>query len=336
MARIARTFAVMACAVSIGAGAISGAYANDARAVLASASVAAVSRTAAENESAAQSDAGSLLSELPLPSGATQSAIEPAEDDSLLAHPGVGPPATPNVVDDHAWWLVPGAPAEVLAYIREHLPAGATRALTSGGLKGPNVPDNEAEVFAWPPIADVLGIRWLVVHVVQLPDGSTGLRADAQVVWLTPRPVSETIPRGARVLRISVHSSIAANLPRQRPLRFTAIGKIEKVVALLNALPVVQPGLRSCPADFGVRVGLAFYTSHVKTPLAVAEVDPQGCGGVQLTIGATQQPALEGGSELIEKIDRVLGVRLDIRRARHSSEPSCSTLQVCTTRVNFP
>jgi len=134
MARVARTLALLACAVPIGAGAISDTDANDARAVLASASGAAVSRTAAENESAAQSDARSLLSELQLPLGATQSAIEPAGDDSLLAHPGVGPPATPNVVDDHAWWIVPSAPAQVLAYIREHLPAGATRTLTSRGL----------------------------------------------------------------------------------------------------------------------------------------------------------------------------------------------------------
>jgi hypothetical protein len=332
MARIARTLGVLACAVSIGAGAISGAYANDARTVLASASEAAVSRTAAENESAAQSDAGSLLSELPLPSGATESAIEPAEDDSLLAHPGVGPPATPNVVDDHAWWLVPGAPAEVLAYIREHLPTGATRALTSGGLEGPNVPKNEAEAFAWPPIADVSAMRWLVVHVVQLPDGSTGLRADAQVVWLTPHPVPETIPPDSHLLRISVHGSLKDEQPTQRPLSVTSVKKINAIVALLNALPAAQPGLRGCPADFGIGVRLAFYARRGVAPLALAEVDPQGCGGVQLTIGGTQQPGLEGGSSLIQQINHVLGVKLDTIPAYHSSEPSCAMLRVCTTR----
>ena len=327
----------MVCAVSIGAGAISVADANDARAVLASASEAAVARTTAENESAAQSDAGSLLSELPLPSDATQSAIEPAEDDSLLAHPGVGPPATPNVVDDHSWWLVPGAPTEVLAYIREHLPAGATRTLTSGGLKGPNVPYNEAEVFAWPPIADVLATRWLVVQVVQLPDGSTGLRVDAQVVWVTPRPASETIPPGSRILRISVHGSLKGEQPRQRPLLITSAKKIDEVVALLNALPVAQPGVRKCPADFGIRVRLAFYTHHGTVPLTFAEIDPEGCGGVGLTIRGTQQPGLEGGSELIEQIDHVLGVKIATTPAHRSSEPpSCAMSRVCTTWVNFP
>jgi len=302
--------------VSIGAGAISDAYANDARAVSTSASGAAVSRTAAENESAAQSDARSLLSELPLPSGATQSAIEPAGDDSLLAQPGAGPPATPNVVDDHAWWLVPGAPAEVLAYIREHLPAGATRALTSRGLTGTNVPDNETEAFAWPPIADVSAMRWLVVQVVRLPDGSTGLRADAQVVWITPRPGTETIPPGSHLLRISVHGSLKDERPTQRPLSVTSVTKIDAIIALLDALPAAQPGVRNCPADFGVSVRLAFYAGHGRRPLALAEVDPQGCGGVQLTIGGTQQPALEGGSELAQKIDHVLGVKLHTRPAR--------------------
>lgn len=336
MARVARTLALLACAVSIGAGAISDTDADDARAVLASASGAAVSRAAAENESAAQFDAGSLLSELPLPLGATQSAIEPAGDDSLLAQPGAGPPATPNVVDDHAWWLVPGAPAQVLAYIREHLPAGATRALTSRGLTGTNVPDNEAEAFAWPPIADVSAMRWLVVEVVQLPDGSTGLRADAQVVWLTPRPVSETIPPGSRLLRISVNGSLKEEQPKQRPLVVTTARKIRAIVALLDALPAAQPGVRSCPADFGIRVRLAFYAGHGRRPLVLAVVDPHGCGGVQLTIGGTQQPALQGGGELIGRIDHVLGVKLHTRPVRHPNQTTYAMHARLQQQVSFP
>ncbi len=227
-------------------------------------------------------------------------------------------------MDNHEWWLVPGVPAQVLAYIREHLPAGATRALTSGGLNGPNVPDNEAEAFAWSPIADVLAMRWLVVHVVQLPDGTTGLRADAQVVWLTPRPALETIPPGSHFLRISVHGSLKNGQPTQRPLSVTSVKKINAIVALLNALPAAQPGLRSCPVDRGIRIRPAFYARRGVAPLAVASIDPEGCGGIALTIDGTQQSGLEGGSSLIQQIDHVLGVKLGANPAHQSSEPSCA------------
>ncbi len=124
---------------------------------------------------------------------------------------------------------------------------------------------------------------------------------------------SETIPTGARILRISVHGSLKREQATQRPLRVTSAKKIDEVVALLNALPADQPGARSCPADFGIRVRLAFYASRDTPPLAVAEVDPEGCGAVQLTIDGRQQPTLEGGSLLIQHIDHALGVKLNTR-----------------------
>jgi hypothetical protein len=315
MRRIVNALGALVCAAALGAGAVASdgdADGATARSASVPASGAAVSRTAAENEAAAQSDAASLLTELALPAGASRSSVEPAGDDSLLAQPGVGPPATPNVVDDHAWWIVPGTPAEVLAYIRPHLPAGTTPAVTDGGLSGPNVPDNESDAFAWTPIAGVLATRWLVVEVVQLANGSTGLRADAQVVWVTPRPASEAIPPGSHLLRISVHGSLRGERPMQRPFSVTSAKKIDAIVALLNALPASQPGTRSCPADFGIRVRLAFYRRRGSEPLAVAAIDPQGCGGVALTIDGAAQPGLESGRAL-GQVERVLGVKLDTR-----------------------
>ncbi len=198
-------------------------------------------------------------------------------------------------------------------------------------VEGPGVPYNEAEAFAWPPVAGVLSTRWLDIYIVQLPDGSTGLRADGQVVWVKPRPASEVIPpAGARILRISVHGSLKGEQPAQRPLRVTSTEKIARIVAALNALPAVQPGLRNCPADFGISVRLAFYATRDAPPSAVAEVDPEGCGWVQLTIGDARQPGLEGGSQLIQRIDRVLGVKLDTSPPRHPSTPSCAMKPVCT------
>jgi hypothetical protein len=279
-------------------------------------------QTAASNAAAAQADAESLLAQLELPSGAEQSTGEPAGEDSLLARPGSGPPATPNVVDVHAWWLVPDAPKQVLAYIREHLPAEARHALSSS-LAGSGVPPNETEGFAWPPIAQVLSTRQLVVEVVQLPSGSTALRADAEVVWVTPRPVSETVPLDAHLLRVSVLHTLGS-APRHggHPFTFTATGKIDRAVALINELPAGQPGVRNCPADFGVLVRLAFYPRPRSAASAIAKIDPGGCRGVRLTLRGVTQPPLEGqalpGSTtppripLVTQLDRILGVKLDV------------------------
>jgi hypothetical protein len=265
-------------------------------------------RTSAENKAAAQSDAAALLAGLSLPPGAAQSSTEPVGDDALLAGPEESP-ATPNVLDDHAWWVVPDTPAEALGYLRAHLPSGARRSGEgqSGKRGGPRV---VFETFEWPSIAGVLSQRSLDVEVVPLSNTSTGLRADAQVVWVTLRSPSEVIPPGAHVLRISARSTIAGNRPNQRPFTVTSLRKIKHIVALLNALPVSQPGVTNCPVDFGIDVRLAFY-GHDASPLAVATVDAGGCSGVTLAIGGRAEPELEGEG-LITGVDRVLGCKLDM------------------------
>ncbi len=268
-----------------------------------------------ESESAAQRDAAALLAELPLPAGSSESATEPAEEDSLLTGPAYRP-LTPNLVDEHAWWLVPLAPAEALAYVCEHLPPGAETQST-GGRSGPNVPENEFAAFAVPGSPGSL-----VINVVRLPNGSTALRADAQVVWITPRPATEAIASGARLMRIAVHAPSSRRdfepewlpLLLRLPWQVASVAQIDRIVSLLNELEVAQPGLRHCPfegtADSNVE--LSFYASADVAPLAVADIHLEGCGGVSLTLGGVPQPSLEGGSELIGPIGEILGVQSSI------------------------
>jgi hypothetical protein len=72
---------------------------------------------------------------------------------------------------------------------------------------------------------------------------------------------------------------------------------------------VVQPGRRFCPLERGdSSVELTFYASPDAAPLAVADIEPGGCGGVSLTIGGVSQPRLEGGWSLIGQIGKALGV----------------------------
>ncbi len=162
-------------------------------------------------------------------------------------------------------------------------------------------------------LAALAWVMWLGAGAISVAaDSSTrGLRADGQAVWVTPRPAAETLPSGAHMLHISVRNELERNQLVQRPLTVTSSKRIEKIVALLNALPAAQPGVRSCPADFGIRVRLTLYRKRGVAPLAIAEVDPQGCGGVKLTIDGRSQPGLEGGRSLIDRLDHVLGVTLD-------------------------
>src|SRR3984885_9666381 len=89
-------------------------------------------RTAQANEEAATNDAASLLASLNLPSDAVRQATEPAGDDGTLAQP-VSAPATPNAVDDHAWWVVPATTSQVLQYVKSHPPAGGASDFSGAG-----------------------------------------------------------------------------------------------------------------------------------------------------------------------------------------------------------
>ena len=114
---------------------------------------------------------------------------EPAGDDGTLAQPASAP-ATPNVVDDRAWWVVPGTTQQVVQYVESHPPPGAKPGF-SGTSSGGGKPTVTTTGFQWPAIPGELSLRWLLVAAVQLQDGSTAVRADSEVVRITPRPRSE-------------------------------------------------------------------------------------------------------------------------------------------------
>lgn len=261
------------------------------------------------NEIVAEIDAEKHLTALSLPADAMRSDREPAGDDGTLAHPLSGPPATPNVVDDHRWWVLTESPSSVLAYIQAHPPRGGRQSM-SGASGGPGRPSVTGIGFSWPGVRGRLSTRTLLVEVVRLADRSTGLRADSQVVWITPRPASERIPTGSRRLVL-----VTRRFGRiiQGPLTVRAPGRIHRAVRLLNALPAAQPGVLACPVDSGSRIRLAFYggARAGPRPVAVAVVDPDGCGLVTLSIRGRQEPPLSGGFTLARRLSHALGVKVD-------------------------
>ena len=215
--------------------------------------------TAASNKGAAEADAASLLASLNLPTSAVRQAGEPAGDDGALGQPASRPP-TPNLVDDEAWWVVPETTQQVRAYVDDHPPTGGTANL-SGQSSSSGQPIVTSTGFGWPAVPGRLGLRSLVVAIVQLQDGSTGVRADGEAVWITPRPRSERIPATAR--RVVVTNSRGGALV-QGPITVTTRATVAKLVSLLNGLPAWQPGVYSCPADYGWHVRLDFYAKQTR------------------------------------------------------------------------
>jgi hypothetical protein len=263
--------------------------------------------TAASNKSAAEADAASLLASLNLPASAVRQAGEPAGDDGTLAQPASGPPATPNAVDDHAWWVVPETTQQVLAYIENHSPAGGTQSLSGSGMSGSG-PTVTATGFAWPTVPGQLGLRSLDIAIVRLGDGSTGVRADGEAVWITPRPRSERIP--TRVRRVVV-SNRRGGVVVQGPFIITSRVTVAKIISLLNRLPAAQPGVYSCPADFGWHLRLLIYASPEPSPIAVATIESGGCGAVRLTLAGKAQPLLADGYTATKRLGALLHVRFD-------------------------
>jgi hypothetical protein len=118
----------------------------------------------------------------------------------------------------------------------------------------------------------------------------------------------ERIPTGARVVQVTVRKF---NRRIQGPITIRSLSAVRRAVALLNTLAPFPPGVFSCPADFGVLIHLAFYRRLGSAALAVASVDPGGCGEVSLTIRGRRQPPLAGGVALTPKLDRALGLKLE-------------------------
>jgi hypothetical protein len=153
------------------------------------------------------------------------------------------------------------------------------------------------------------------------------LGAPALAAGYVRRPPSEKIPPGIHLIRVSAYGELAQNQPRQQPISTTSPARIKRVVALFDALPAAQPGLRHCPVDFGVRLRVAFYAPPRAAALAVAVVDPEGCGGVTMRIRGLREPGLESylpasrsspALALTTVLDRALGVKLDLRRAQRT------------------
>jgi Protein of unknown function (DUF4232) len=151
----------------------------------------------------------------------------------------------------------------------------------------------------------VLAERVLGVTTATLAHGVTGIRRDGEAVWLTPRPAWEQIPDGvARVVFTARGADTDGRLGPTSTPRTLRGARAQRLVSLLNAAEVVQPGLRSCPLGFDESVFLRFTAATGQT-LARATERPTGCSSVTLTIGDRTGPALNDYPSVTDELLRL-------------------------------
>lgn len=259
--------------------------------------------TAAANRALAQRDTLALLQRVALPAGREQLAGAPGGAGGLLGRPFQVPGG--ELVQRHRLWRVEDPLDSVIAFAGTHAPRGSRRD-GSGSAGGLGAPANETLTFSFPANAGRISLRWLSVTMVALPDGSTGVRADAQDIWIVPRPASEVVPAGVSEVDVGAH-------------RVTAAGKVATIVRWFDALPTVQPDSNfSCPALVaGPKIRLAFrgaggllawatfgantiHHSLVSTPCTPISFSTQG---------QVEFPELVGG-RFFPRVERLLGVKL--------------------------
>jgi hypothetical protein len=263
----------------------------------------AAGRTSARtNRAQAQREASRLLDLIRLPSDASRSATEPGGDHGGLATP-TDDQLTPNLVDAHAWWTVPGKAGDVLGYVAAHLPHGAKRSITVGGNLAAGY---AAEDWSLPALPGVLSQREIGVIVVQLNPAMVGVRTDGEAIWIVPRPAWEVIPARVRAVLITATGVPHDGWPALHPGSYRLAGaRAQRLVSFINRLGLAQPGIRNCPAEFPLLVKLRFLSATSRT-LATAVEQPTGCSSVSLTIQGRRGPLLDDYPTVTSELRRLL------------------------------
>jgi len=250
----------------------------------------------------AVADAARIIASFPRPPGAVRTGLI-----ASLTQPGERPD-TPDLASVTQWWRAPGRPPSALAWIRAHLPSGFNPAGTGTGN------GQWTDVFALPPVPDVLTQRELVVLAV--PDGGqTAIRADAQVVWLPARPAAERVPPDARLVTVTPVFGLHPDPRLERLDRaFTVTDPVQlaRIAAVVNGLDRFPDGTFSCPADFGGQMRLTFRTSPGGPVVARVSAQYGGCGIVSVRIGGRDMAALstypDSGPPLQQQVLTIAGV----------------------------
>jgi hypothetical protein len=243
------------------------------------------SQPSPSNEVATRNHLAQLIAIVPVLPGAVSS---PAAPDSALTQ-AFQEPVSPNLVALTRWWTAPGSAAEAINYFDSHPPMGLT---VSGHaqVNGATFAVTGVTFDDATPAAEYDQAQ-LVVTVAER-DGHVDVRADAQAIWLPSRGADDMIT--GTVTSIDVTIDRRGRLPTVD--RTLSGADAQSLVTTINALRVVSPGTRHCPADMGGEDRLVVHTTSRNINVVVAA---SGCGFVQVGSGPTALYGTNVNHELV-------------------------------------
>lgn len=280
--------------------------------------VAAVARQTPPATAAQQADADAarLLASFTPPPGATRIARAPL---SLLARPPEETGSADEVVRE-GWWLVPGQPAAVLAWMQAHRPAGSAASGTGaighpiGGMPPPGSPPPKiaAELsyadFTLPGVPGVLINREVIAAVEADGKDRTAIGAYAEVLWLPARSAASLVPAAARIVTITAVNGDVPAAADDHPVTITDPATVRRIAAVVNALPV-EPNVVfiECGPTEGPGMQLTFRSASGGPALAVVSSHQELCSLVSLVVGGKRMPELTGSETLFQRVMAVAG-----------------------------
>lgn len=248
------------------------------------------------NQYAGRALAGRLLASASLPPGSVPLPRAPTRS---LAVPQQAP-ATGDLVDVKAYFLVPIGAASCRRFLAAHPPPGTVS--TGGGTSGgPGVPTLLSMTFGLARLPAFAQVADLEYSLQGAPGQRAYLRLDAQVVWRPVRSPSTMIPRSDRVAIAEIRGSGGGTGLEPRILLIRR-GFLAKLIADVNSEPTVAPGRVGCGlvdqeadinffslaptslpnASIQIEVNCAAF--QLKTPRGAVELQSQPTVGLLATI----------------------------------------------------
>jgi hypothetical protein len=290
----------------------------------AAAAIATVSptRTTQNNQRKAIVVARAVIRDVVLPPGAQEvSAPAPGSSD-LLARP-VDQFFVASEVDRHVFWTVDASPLAVMQSISAHLPAASR--LLDHGMVGSNL---FATIGLRTKDWSELGPEQLVLYALALPDGSTALRADAEVQYLAPRPPAERVPTTARIVEIALTGSTTRS--SLHVVRDRAI--VRRIGTIVNRLPFTghdRGVAAACPGSSSNAPFDTFtFRATLHGPILAQVAEPAAtpttaslCETTTLTIRGHHEPTLADGGILLKRAGSLIGITLTFLLVRRLALP---------------
>jgi len=218
-------------------------------------------------------------------------------------------PGSPNLVDLHRCYFVRVLPANLDAVLRPNGGTGLSTSTSNVGLS------SVGYSLAATPVLDSRGL----LYTFEIAKDGYDVRVDAQVTWLPAKPHLAHVAPGASAIVVRLTGNGSGVVRSQaywnsltRTARVTSASAIASITAQVNALAVIPPGVRMCPAGGIMDLSLAFERSGWAHPYATVQMTTGGCSTATITqfnrAGTSLGSARLGGGDLYVGSARAAGI----------------------------